>query len=58
MLIEGFKGFLTSKIGKKYLLRMVQNADIDLKEVIVPDIKYLKTAIALKFFLNLLIQKI
>lgn len=34
---KGSKGLTTSKIENKYALRMVQNADIEMKDVFVPD---------------------
>jgi glutaryl-CoA dehydrogenase len=34
---KGSKGLKTSKIENKYSLRMVQNTDIDMKDVFVPD---------------------
>lgn len=34
---KGSKGLKTSKMENKYSLRMVQNADIDMKDVFVPD---------------------
>lgn len=34
---KGSKGLTTTKIENKYSLRMVQNADIDMKDVFVPD---------------------
>ena len=37
ILTKGQNGLRTSKIENKYALRMVQNADIDMKDVFVPD---------------------
>ena len=37
MVTKGSKGLKTSKIENKYSLRMVQNTDIDMKDVFVPD---------------------
>lgn len=34
---KGSPGLTVSKIENKYSLRMVQNADIDMKDVFVPD---------------------
>lgn len=41
---KGMKGLSTSRIENKYSLRMVQNADIELKDVFVPDRNKLKYA--------------
>ena len=37
LVTKGSKGLKTSKIENKYSLRMVQNTDIDMKDVFVPD---------------------
>lgn len=37
MVTKGSKGLKTSKIENKYALRIVQNADIEMKDVFVPD---------------------
>lgn len=44
MVTKGSPGLKTSKIENKYALRIVQNADIDMKDVFVPDYNKLTKA--------------